>query len=85
MHVSKKQPNFSTYICFTNAVKYQNFSRRSLSCWFDILVDKEDYEQKDRNVLIGQLNNLSVLLEDYTFLSKIDDYSVLISKDVLVI
>ena len=44
----EKQPNGSTYLCLIEAVRGKNFTRRSLREAFNKLVNKEDYDAKEK-------------------------------------
>ena len=43
----KKNPYWSTYICFCEAIRNQKFSKKIISRWFYKLVDKDDYFIED--------------------------------------
>jgi len=58
-NVSRYNPFWSDYICFAESVDGQKFSRSTIAHWFKQLVDKSDYDLKDRNNLIRQLFTLS--------------------------
>lgn len=57
--ISQKNPYWSDYICFAESVDGQKFSQSTISYWFKQLVDKEEYDPKNRNNLIRQLFALS--------------------------
>lgn len=54
-----KNPGLSSYINFSQAIKGQKFSRDLINRWFNKLVDKDDYDKKDKRELIEYLTNLS--------------------------
>jgi predicted RNA-binding protein YlxR (DUF448 family) len=56
---NNKNPGLSTYINFSQAIKGQKFSKDLISRWFNRLVEKEDYDKKDKRGLIDYLVNLS--------------------------
>lgn len=58
-NISEKNPNWSSYISFAEAVKGQKFTEQTISRHFYKLVKKNDYEKKDRKVLLINLYNLS--------------------------
>ena len=62
--IENKNPFWSSYICFAEAVKGQKFSRRTISIWFSKLVEKSDYGAKDKKALITNLEALSKIAED---------------------
>ena len=59
--VQKKNPLWSSFICFTEAIKGQKFLRPSINKWFGKLVGKEDYSRSDKLIILDQLEELSNL------------------------
>ncbi len=59
-----KNPLLGTYIVFAKAVKGCGFSKGMIARWFNKLVDKDDYESRDKRLLIAQLFALSDRCED---------------------
>ena len=57
--ISSKNPHWSSYICFAEAIKRQKFNKESIQIWFNKLVDKNDYDKKDKKTLLDQLCILS--------------------------
>ena len=53
--MQEKYPNVSDYVNFYRAIKNQGFSEKAISLSFSKLVDKDDYDKKDRKQLIKQL------------------------------
>lgn len=51
---------WSSYVCFAEAVKKQNFSKRILLYYFNKLVKKEDYAMEDKKQIIKNLLSLTV-------------------------
>tara|TARA_B100000745_G_C20153227_1_gene395279 strand:- start:1651 stop:1926 length:276 start_codon:yes stop_codon:yes gene_type:complete len=62
----------SDYINLFKAVVHQKFTRRTISEWFNKLVDKDDYEPKERNALIIQLYEASNQSEEYVYEPEIE-------------
>jgi predicted RNA-binding protein YlxR (DUF448 family) len=58
-NIAEKNPNLSSYICFTKAIKGQEFSKQTIHRWFQKLVDKEDYDNRDKTAILEQLENLA--------------------------
>jgi len=56
---NKQRRGCSTYIIFANAVKGGRFSRDIIRCWFNRLVEKDDYSPSDKRSLLRQLYELS--------------------------
>ncbi len=57
--ISNKNPYWSSYICFAEAIKQQKFNKESIQIWFNKLVNKDDYDKKDKKTLLDQLYILS--------------------------
>jgi len=57
--ISKLNPCWSNHTCFAEAVIGRKFSRPSIAKWFNKLVDKAEYCQKDRAIIVKQLHELS--------------------------
>lgn len=58
-NIKKRNPLWSDYICFAEAVKGQKFSREAIRRWFNKLVDKDDYDRRDKRKLIMNLEALT--------------------------
>ena len=58
-NISKLNQKWSSYICFAEAVKGQNFSRLTIRKYFNKLVEKDDYAKSDKKVLIDYLVSCS--------------------------
>lgn len=56
---SDKNPYASTYICFSNAISHQRYSRRVIHRWFLTLVDENDYDITESKQIIDHLLYLS--------------------------
>jgi len=63
----KKYPYHSSFICFARAVTGQKLSRDMIKRWFNKLVDKNDYDPKDKRKLFDQLELLTNTPEDNLF------------------
>ncbi len=61
-----RHPFWSSYVSFAEAVKGQNFNRKSLQYWFNKLVEKDDYSLVDKKRLIANLENLNKPAEAVT-------------------
>lgn len=62
-----KSGGLSSYINFARAVSGQGFSENILSRWFNKLVEKDDYDKKDRKQIIRNLVLLSKPPEEHRF------------------
>ena len=58
-NIAKSNPRWSSYICFTEAIKNQRFSCRITQYWFNGLVKKNDYERSDKKSILSQLRDLN--------------------------
>lgn len=63
-NISEKKPFWSSYLCFTEAIKGQKFTKPMISKWFSKLVEKDDYSKSDKKQILRQLEQLSNLIED---------------------
>ena len=63
-NIKKDNPYWSTYICFAEAIKNQNFSKQTLHRWFNKLVDKNDYSKSDKRAILSHLDALTKYAED---------------------
>lgn len=57
----------SSYICFIRAIRGQKFSLEKISKWFNILVDKDDYDRNERKGIVRYLHHLSNMSEEKEF------------------
>lgn len=58
-NIQEKNPFWSSYICFAEAVTGQRFTPPILHRWFQKLVAKDDYSQSDKRSLLRHLDLLS--------------------------
>ena len=57
--IKKENPYWSSYICFAEAIKEsKNITTRTLKKYFNILVDKDDYCETEKNGIIEHLKSL---------------------------
>ena len=56
-NISKKYPDQSSLINFVEAIKGQNFKKRTIYFWFNRLVEKDDYDQNEKRAIFRQLGN----------------------------
>lgn len=56
---SKEYQYLSSYMCFTEAIKGQKFSKKMINIWFNKLVEKDDYSKKDKKELLRHLYLIS--------------------------
>lgn len=53
--ISKKYPEWSSYVRFITAIRDQNFTKRSIYAWFSRLVDEDDFAREDKMKILRQL------------------------------
>jgi len=58
-NITGGNPYWSSYICLAEAIDEQGFSRQTISKWFNKLVEKDDYDKKDRRAILKHLSKLS--------------------------
>jgi len=63
-NVSQKNPGLSTIVCFAIAITEQNFSCQTIARGFNKLVDKNDYDKKDKKEIMNFLERLTKKPED---------------------
>jgi hypothetical protein len=56
--------NSSSYIIFGRTIADQGFSKKQITKWFNILVEKDDYLKEEKKELIRQLVDRSYTLEE---------------------
>jgi hypothetical protein len=57
--IKQDNPLWSDYICFAETVNGKKFSRQTIRQYFNRLVDKHEYVEKDKKTLLKQLSELS--------------------------
>jgi len=57
--IEAENPYWSSLLCFAEAVRGRNFSRRTIVRNFNALVDKEDYAKNERKEIVEFLVELS--------------------------
>jgi hypothetical protein len=50
--ISEENPNLSSFICFGRAIWGQKFSQPMIKYWFNLLVEKDHYDPKDKIKLL---------------------------------
>jgi len=65
-NIQNRNPYWSTYTCFAEAVIGANFTKRTLRYWFSRLVDKSEYDKKERQSTIDHLLDLNKPPEEDT-------------------
>ncbi|NCA93640.1 MAG: hypothetical protein EOM84_00515 [Sphingobacteriia bacterium] len=60
-NISEKNPLWSSYTNFAEAITSQHFSRSIIHRWFQKLVDKNDYARNEKRAILEHLENLTDL------------------------
>jgi hypothetical protein len=50
--VAKENPNWGSVIVFNHIVSGKNFSHDRIARWFDVLVDKEEYDKSEKKEIL---------------------------------
>lgn len=58
-NITEKNQNWSSYVCFAEAIKGRGFSKQTIHHWFQKLVDKNDYAKSDKKIILAHLEVLS--------------------------
>ena len=58
-NLQQKQPELSSFMNFSDAIRGQGFSTGMIHRWFNKLVDRGDYENADKQVILEHLISLS--------------------------
>jgi len=58
-NIANKNPNYSSYLCFAEAIKGQNFNEQAVRRWFHKLVGKDDYFKEETGQVLRYLVALS--------------------------
>lgn len=58
-NLAAKNYGWSSYSCFSEAIRQQNFSSKNIHLWFLRLVDKNDYASSDKRAILEYLCHLS--------------------------
>jgi len=56
--ICKRNPYWSSLICFTETIYGIGFSRQSIHRWFNILVDKNDYDKANKKQVMTFLESI---------------------------
>ncbi len=58
-NITEKNPQWSSYTRFYEAIKRQNFSKQTIHRWFQKLVNKDDYARSEKRDILAHLVSLS--------------------------
>jgi len=51
-NIIEKKPNWSSYLCFIETIKKQNFSSKIVKYYFNRLIDKNDYSPNEKREIL---------------------------------
>lgn len=57
--IKEKKDGWSSYLCFAEAVAGQRFSSEAVRRWFNKLVNKDDYAESDKRMVLAHLQSLT--------------------------
>ena len=60
--VQKENPGWGSVIIFNHIVSGKNFSHDRIARWFNILVDKQEYDQSDKKELLEYVYLMNIPL-----------------------
>ena len=58
-NIAERNPNYSSYLCFAEAIKRQSFTKQTIQRWFKKLVDKDDYAKGEKKEILAYLEGLT--------------------------
>jgi len=63
-NISQKNPYWSSCVSFAETCNSRCFKERTIQFWFNKLVDKNDYEKRDKKALLSHLLYCSKSVEE---------------------
>jgi predicted RNA-binding protein YlxR (DUF448 family) len=58
-NISENNPHWSSYVCFAEAIWGQKFCKKIIKKYFNKLVERDDYEKRDKKQIIKFLVSLT--------------------------
>ncbi len=84
-NITRLNPYWSSYVCFAEAIKNQEFSKRTIMFHFNGCVKKDDYRKEEKKSIIKHLISLSEKdksrAEDSMFWGHFADKTLKLAKD----
>jgi len=62
-NIAEKNPYWSSYLCFAEAIKNRSFSKGIIRKHFNRLIEKNDYSMTEKREIINYLYQLSISKE----------------------
>lgn len=63
-NIQKKNSQWSSYVCFKQAIRGKKYTDRSVREAFHKYVHKDDYDENDKKYIIAELQEITKGLED---------------------
>jgi len=63
--IQNRNSYYSSYLCLAMAIRGQGFTKKTISRWFQKLVDKDDYFQGDKKSILKHLELFTNPSEDH--------------------
>lgn len=57
--ISDNNPYWSTIVCFAHTIRNKSYSYEIIKKYFNLLVDKNDYDKKDKTQIFDWLYDMS--------------------------
>ena len=57
--ISTDNPYWSTIICFAHIIRKKRYHYQVIKKYFNLLVDKDDYDKKDKKQILDWLRDIS--------------------------
>lgn len=58
-NIAERNPNWSTFTCFSEAICGQGFSGQDTRRWFHRLVARDDYFTREKKEILAHLDSLT--------------------------
>lgn len=56
--ISQRNPNLGSLVCFRRTIEGQEFKKRTIRHWFKLLVEKDDYDKKEKRAILQDLEEI---------------------------
>lgn len=73
--LKSRNPYWSSYLCLAMAIRGRGFTKKTISRWFQKLVEKDDYSQGDKKSILKHLELFSNPAEESPNKGQIGVYS----------
>jgi len=62
--IQNRNSYYSSYLCLAMAIRGQGFTKKTISRWFNQLVEKDDFSQSDKRSILRHLELFTKPVED---------------------